>query len=177
MPDAPWKKLAMDFKGPVGNQYYFFLVIDEYSGFPEVEIVTSTSAKSVLPKLDLILCTHGIPESIKSDNGPPFNSHEMEVYTAKRGFYHQRIEPEQPSSNGLAENFMRMLLKLSHTAIIDREDPREAVQRYLLSYRATPHSSTGFSPAELLYNRKINTTIPVIGKTVHPSSRIQRFCS
>ena len=129
----------------------------------------------MLPKLDRILCTYGIPESIKSDNGPPFNSHDMEVYAAKRGFHHQGIEPEQPSSNGLAKNFLRMLLKLAHTAIIDHEDPREAVHRYLLSYRATPHSSTGFSPAELLYNRKINTTMPIIGKTTCHQAKFNDF--
>ena len=138
MPDRPWQKLAMDFKGPIGKSYYFFLVIDEYSRFPEVEIVESTSAQTVLPKLDRILGTHGIPDVIKSDNGPPFNSHDMEMYAKKRGFYHHKVEPEHPASNGLAENFMRMLRKVAHTAIVDGKDPRQEVNHYLLQYRATP---------------------------------------
>ena len=136
--------------------------IDEFSRLPEVEIVESTAADAVLPRLDRILSTHDIPERIKSDNGPPFNSQDMKTYAAKRGFKHQRIIPEQPSSNGLAENFMRMLLKVAHTAFIDQNDPREAVFRYLMTHRATPHSSTGKTPAEMLYNRPINTTIPIL---------------
>ena len=31
MADRPWQKLAMDFKGPIASNYYFFLLIDEYS--------------------------------------------------------------------------------------------------------------------------------------------------
>ena len=53
MPQRPWQNLAMDFKGPIGKMFYFFLVIDEFFKFPEVEIVESTSADDVLPKLDL----------------------------------------------------------------------------------------------------------------------------
>jgi hypothetical protein len=30
----------------------------------------------------------------------------------------------------------------------------------LLNYRATPHSTTKFSPAELLFNRKIKMKLP-----------------
>ena len=91
MPERPWQKLAMDFKGPIASNFYFFLLIDEYSRFPEVEIVTSTSAASVIPKLHRILCTHGMPEEIKSDNGPPFNGEEIKNYAKRQGFRHRLI--------------------------------------------------------------------------------------
>lgn len=148
--------------GPIAKEFYFLLVIDAYSRFPEFVIVNGTSAAEVIPNLDRILSTHGIPQEIKSDNGPPFNSIEMENYARKRGFEHKPVTPEQPSSNGLAENFMRMLKKVAHTAYIERKDPREAVHRFLLSYRATPHSATGKTPAELLFNRSIRTPVPAV---------------
>ena len=162
MPERPWQKLAMDFKGPIASKFYFFLLIDEYSRFPEVEIVTSTSAESVIPKLHRILCTHGIPEEIKSDNGPPFNGEEIKNYAKRQGFRHRLIEPEHPESNGLAENFMRMLTKVAHTAYTAKQDPRRAVNNYLLNYRATPHSTTGETPAEILFGRKIITKVPIM---------------
>ena len=39
--------------------------IDEYSRNPEIEILPSTSANTVTPKLDRLLSTHGIPTKLK----------------------------------------------------------------------------------------------------------------
>ena len=124
----------MDFKGPIASNYYFFLLIDEYSHFPEVEVVKSTAAETLILKLHKILCTHGIPEVIKSDNGLPFNGEKIKEYARRQGFQHCRIEPEHPESNGLAENFMRMLTKVAHTAYVEGQDPKQAVNNFLLNY-------------------------------------------
>ena len=164
LPSHPWKNLACDFKGPVGNDFYFLLVIDEYSRFPEVEIVSSTKASVVIPKLEKIFSTHGVPEKLKTDNGPPFKSEDMKLFAKQQGFYHQRVEPVHPQSNGLAENFMRMLVKVAHTAFVEKKDPKKEVYRYLMSYRATPHSTTGASPAEMRFNRQIRTPVPSLLK-------------
>lgn len=115
LPEGPWRHIASDFKGPIAKDYYFLLLIDEYTRFPEVAVLDSTAADTVVPHFDRILATHGIPEKVKTDNGPPFNSHDFTNYAKKRGFKHQPITPEQPSSNGLAENFMKMPHRLCRT--------------------------------------------------------------
>ncbi len=56
------------------------VVIDDYSHFPVVEVLTSTSSKAVIPKLDNIFSTFGIPTVGRSDNGPPFNGHEFSQF-------------------------------------------------------------------------------------------------
>lgn len=53
------------------------VIIDDFSRFPEVEIVHSAAAKAVIPKLDHIFTSYGVPQIVKSDNGPPFNGHEF----------------------------------------------------------------------------------------------------
>ena len=55
LPQAPWQYLSADFCGPLPSGDMLFVVIDEYSRYPEVEIVRSTSANTVIPKLDRIL--------------------------------------------------------------------------------------------------------------------------
>ena len=50
---------AADFKEAISKDFYFSLVIDKYSRFPEVEIV-------MIPRFDRILVTNGIPEKIKA---------------------------------------------------------------------------------------------------------------
>lgn len=64
------------------------VVIDEFSRFPEVELLTSTSAKAVIPKLDAIFARQGVPDILKSDNGPPFNGREFENFANHLGFNH-----------------------------------------------------------------------------------------
>ena len=54
------------------------------------------------------------------------------------------------------------MCKLVHTCIAEGKDPKEELHNYLLQYRATPHCTTGTSPAELLFGRKVQTKLPQI---------------
>ena len=82
-PAAPWKELSVDFAN-LPNQEYLLLITDDYSRYPVVEIVKSTSASTVIPKLDKVFLEFGVPDVLKSDNGPPFNSKEFASF-ARRG--------------------------------------------------------------------------------------------
>ena len=81
MPERPWDTLYMDFCGPLPSGNYLLVVIDRYCRFPEVDVVRSTKASSVIPKLDRIFAVHRIPRVIKTDNGPPFNGEEYQRYS------------------------------------------------------------------------------------------------
>ena len=56
-----WQNLHADFKVPIGGSFYFHIVIDQYSKYPAVDIVCSTSFKKLKPKLDCIFSAHSIP--------------------------------------------------------------------------------------------------------------------
>jgi len=51
--------------------------MDDYSRFCFAESVISTSVKAVIPVIDRILSSFGNIKELKSDNGPPFSSHEF----------------------------------------------------------------------------------------------------
>lgn len=72
LPPEPWHTIHLDFCGPFPTGEYVLVAIDAYSRFPEVDIIHSTSAKATIVKLERIFATHGLPQTIKSDNGPPF---------------------------------------------------------------------------------------------------------
>ncbi|CAB3998121.1 uncharacterized protein K02A2.6-like, partial [Paramuricea clavata] len=162
LPPQPWHTVNIDFCGPFLGGSYLLVIIDAYSRFPEVEIVSSTSAKSTILKLERIFATHDIPKVLKSDNGPPFQSHEFSLYLKELGIKHKPSSPLWPQGNGQAENFMKPLVKAVKSAHHENKDWKREMFKFLLNYRATPHSTTGKSPSELLYNRKIQTKLPQV---------------
>ena len=88
LPPRPWHTLKTDFKGPLPSGEYLLVVYDCYSRFPEVEFVESTSAVAVISKFYRISSTHGIPEKLISDNGPPLQSNEWARYMKSWGIKH-----------------------------------------------------------------------------------------
>ena len=91
---------------------YLLSVIDTYSRFPEVEVVKSTAAGSIIPKLNRIFGTHGIPVKFICDNGPPFNGIEIEMYMKTWGIKFKPGTPLWPRQNAEVESFNRPLKKL-----------------------------------------------------------------
>jgi transposase InsO family protein len=160
LPSGPWKEVAVDFAGPFPTGEYLLVVVDEYSRFPEVEVITSTSAKATIPKLDAMFARQGIPDIVKSDNGPPFNGQEFSTFAKELGFQHRRITPVWSQANGEAERFMRTLNKNIRASNIEGRNWKREVVRFLRQYRATPHASTGIAPAEALNGRKMKVLLP-----------------
>ncbi len=80
LPPLQWHTLKTDFKGPLPSGDNLLIVYDCCSRFPEVDLSKSTSASAVVPKFNRISSTHGIPEILISDDGPPFQSEEWVNY-------------------------------------------------------------------------------------------------
>lgn len=148
------------------------VVIDEFSRFPEVELLTSTSAKAVIPKLDAIFARQGVPDILKSDNGPPFNGHEFENFANHLGFNHRRITPYWPKANGEAEGLVKTLEKNIRIAHIERKNWKQELFRFLRQYRATSHCTTNVSPCEALNNRKLKTLLPKLPITRRKQQKV-----
>ena len=170
LPPRPWHTVSVDFCGPFPTGEYLLVVIDGYTRFPEVEIVNSTAGKGTILKLDRIFATHGIPEILKSDNGPPFFGEEFKEYTQENGIFHQKITSLWPQANGEAENFMKPLTKAIGSSHAEGRDWKKDLYRFLLNYRAPPHSTTAIAPADLLFKRKITTKLPVLDGSVSEPS-------
>jgi hypothetical protein len=160
LPDKAWESLCADFCGPYPSGDYCLVVLDEYSRFPVVELVRSTSARSVIPVFDQIFATHGMPETLKTDNGPPFQGFEFRKFMQYCGIRHRRITPLWPRSNAQAEHFMKPLNKAIKSATVEGKSWRQEMYKFLRNYRATPHVTTGRPPAELLFGSNIKVLLP-----------------
>ena len=92
LPDGPWREVSVDF-AELPNKDYLLLITDDYSRYPVVEIVKSMSEIAVIPKLDKVFSEFGIPNTVRSDNGPPFNGKEFALFAEELGFKHGKITP------------------------------------------------------------------------------------
>ncbi|KAL7851936.1 hypothetical protein SRHO_G00177210 [Serrasalmus rhombeus] len=153
LPTAPWEKVGVDLFHLKGKDY--LVVIDYYSNFPEMALLSSTSASCVIIQAKSIFARHGIPNIVVSDNGPCFSCKEWQEFSVHYDFKHVTSSPLYAQSNGKAEKGVHILKTLLKKAADSNSDPYLA----LLSYRASP-LECGLSPAELLMNRRIRTTLP-----------------
>lgn len=78
----------------------------------------------------------------------------------KNGIHHIRSSPYHPASNGLAERAVRVFKegfkKMKEGTISDK------IARFLFSYRNLPHSTTGVSPAELMFGRQLHSRLDLL---------------
>jgi len=92
-----------------------------------------------------------------SDNGPQYSSKEFANFSKVYQFV---SSPTFPQSNGEAEHAVRTVKNLLKKA----DDPYTA----LLAYRVTP-VICGYSPAELLMNRKLCSSVPIASVQLQPT--------
>ena len=68
--------------------------------------MSSTTSHAVITAMKLIFSRHGLPETLRSDNGPQFSSQEMVEFTSSYGIQHVTSSPYFPQSNGMAERYV-----------------------------------------------------------------------
>ena len=158
LPERPWQMVATDlFELPKET---YLLIIDYFSKYVEVaNISKSQTSKEVITKLKDVFSRHGIPEQIRSDNGPQYASADFAQFVKDWGIKHVTSSPKFPSSNGEVERGVKTVKSLLKKG----GDQAKA----LLSYRSTP-LACGYSPAELLMGRKLRTTLPTAQAALMP---------
>lgn len=166
MPSRPWSRIHVDFAGPFLNKM-FLIIVDAFSRWPEVISVHNTSSATVIRHLRMLFATHGLCETLVSDNGTAFVSNEMETFLSSNKIKHITTAPYHPSTNGLAERMVQTiknkLRKLDGSWDIK-------IPNMLLGLRVTPCTSTNRSPSELLMNRRLRTVMDII----HPDHWLHR---
>ena len=52
LPEEPWTELSLDIMGPISpNQDYIFVLMDDYSRFPIVQIIKNTTSSEIIQYL------------------------------------------------------------------------------------------------------------------------------
>ena len=102
----------------------------------------------------------GLLETIVTDNGSCFVSAEFQHFLTMNGIKHITSAPYHPSTNGLEERAVQIVKKGLKNAT--EGSIRSRIAKVLLTYRTTPHSTTGSTPAFLLFGRNPRTRLDLL---------------
>ena len=156
----PMQRLHGDYCGPFLNKYYALVLIDSYSRFPEVFLTTHATSDFTRKVLQKFFAREGIAQVLVTDNGTHFRSDEFEKWLKLCGCSHVFSPPRHPQSNGLAENFVK-ILKSAISAITPSNltELDKCIDNFLLQYRNSQHCVTKQTPAFLFKGRNLRSAL------------------
>ena len=154
-PLHPWQMCATDIFMLEGIDH--LVVGDFYSKMILVWCLSpsQSNANKVISLLKEMFSEHGIPEVLCSDNGPRYANAQFANFCISWGISHKTSSPHYPQSNGFAEACIKSVKYALQWAKYSSANPHLA----LLAVRATPINTKLPSPAELLYQCRLRTTI------------------
>ncbi|XP_055633185.1 uncharacterized protein K02A2.6-like [Toxorhynchites rutilus septentrionalis] len=162
LPTQPWQQIAIDYLGPLPEGESLLVIIDYYSRYLEVIEMNNITTTSTIKELLTVFSRYGVPEMLRADNGPQFNSDEFERFCTEYEINLERTIPYWPQMNGEVERQNRSILERLRIAQELGKDWRVELRKYLMMYHATAHLATGKAPMELMFGRKMRTKLPVV---------------
>ncbi|CAM4558036.1 unnamed protein product [Caretta caretta] len=159
--EEPFQKVAMDIVGPLSKttrsgKKYILVVVDFATRYPEAVPLASIEADTVADALLTIFSRVGFPKEVLTDQGSNFMSALLRCLWEKCGVRHDWASAYHPQSNGLVERFNGTLKMMLKTFMNQHpQDWDKYLPHLLFAYREVPQESTGFSPFELLYGRRV----------------------
>ena len=155
--ERPWSRVGTDLFEIDGK--HFVIAVDYTSRWFEIRNLQTTSAGTVIQALSEIFSTHGIPDTVISDNGPQYASWQFRKFAEDWGFTHVTSSPLHPQANGEVERAIQTtknILKKNSNMYLG-----------LLAYRSAPLQN-GATPSEILMGRKIRTKLPTVPANLLP---------
>ncbi|XP_055585570.1 uncharacterized protein K02A2.6-like isoform X2 [Uranotaenia lowii] len=105
--NKPFSRLHADFFH--FQKKTFLVVVDSHSKWLELEYMRfGTDCRKVLKVFLSIFARFGLPDTIVTDGGPPFNSEYFKVFLEKQGIRVMKSPAYHPESNGQAERMISL---------------------------------------------------------------------
>ena len=125
-------------------------LIDEYTRESlAIRVARRLGRYEVIEVLADVMLFRGIPEHIRSDNGPEFVAEELRTWLAKLGTGTLHIEPGSPWENGYCESFNGKLRDecLNGEIFYSLKEAQVVIEKWRVDYNTKrPHSALGYRP-------------------------------
>ena len=148
--DHVWSYDFMAERTTDGRALRILAIIDEYTR-ECLHIVTARrlNSQDVLNALFILFINRGVPEYIRSDNGPEFTAKAVRQWLVNLGVATLFIEPGSPWENGYGESFNgKFRDEFLNRELLDTVFEAEVLtRRYREHYNTVrPHSALGYRP-------------------------------
>jgi len=133
-----------------GRPMKILTVLDEYTReCLAIVVARRFGSDDVLECLTQLFVTRGVPEYIRSDNGPEFTARAVRQWLARLGVQTLYIEPGSPWENGYNESFNGKLRDelLNREIFYTLKEAQVMIERWRQEYNTVrPHSSLNYRP-------------------------------
>lgn len=176
--NQPFERIGIDIVGPLPEtprKNKYIVVATEYlTKWPEARALDKANAENVAEFIyEDIICRHGTPSILLSDQGTHFKNKLIEELCNKFNIKHRYSSPYHPQTNGLTERFNKTLCEiLKRTSIDNNFEWDKNIPSALFAYRTVKHNITKYSPFYLNYGREpilpneINEKNPIVEKEI-----------
>lgn len=159
---APWPFSAwgIDVMGSItpkaSNGHRFILVaIDYFTKWVEAETFAKVTERMVARFIKHnIICRHGLPESLVTDNAKNLNSALIDKLCTQFKINHQNSTIYRPQMNGAVEAANKNIKRIMRKMIETHRDWHEQLPFALMAYRTSTRTSTGATPYSLVYGNE-----------------------
>ncbi len=154
-PNQVWSADFMSDSLYAGRRFRTFNVIDDFNReLLHVEIDTSITGKRLIRVFERLRLERGLPETLRTDNGPEFLSGEFIAWAEEHGMTIQYIQPGKPNQNAYIERFNKTYRNevLDLYLFRNLNEVRETTYWWKIEYNEQrPHDALGdLTPAEYL---------------------------
>ena len=167
--DAVWSADFMSDALACGRRFRTFKVEDDFNREAlHSEVDTSISSLRLVRIFRRLQREHGLPQVLRTDNGPAFLGEDFTEWAKEQGMAIQYIQPGQPNQNATIERFNRTFREEVLDQYLFRrfEDVREAACWWMLEYNEQrPHDSLGdLTPAEVRQKYEESSTFDLCAR-------------
>ena len=166
LPDTVWSVDFMSDALACGRRFRTFNVVDDFNREAlHIEVDTSLTSARLVRIFEQIKRDHGLPQVLRSDNGPEFLGESFTQWAKGAGVAIQYIQPGKPNQNAYIERFNRTFREevLDQHLFARLEDVREAAHWWMIDYNEQrPHESLGnLTPSEYRQQAARSSTLKV----------------
>jgi putative transposase len=133
-----------------GVPFKMLTLVDEYTReCLAIDVARKLTSDDVLERLSWLMATRGVPEHIRSDNGPEFTATVVRQWLKNVGVKTLFIEPGSPWENGYVESFNGKLRDelLEREIFYSLNEAKVLIEMWRKHYnQIRPHSSLGYRP-------------------------------